>query len=187
MKFYHVNSGEKRNIGDILIFNEKVNNGMYKSLYNNEYKIDNIDANELVINMKRNNKNTLTNEELNLILNTLNNDAFVLREIALEKYRCENHPNYPSRLHCLYVTPDKENSKKWVKILKRNNKICNQILTLELVGDLYVFDGGLMYRLNQSFDNYLKNAKEYWETTNNFKEPEYLFYGKAKVIDVEDI
>lgn len=186
-KFYHVNSGDKRKIGDILVFNQSINNKMYEAIYNNEYKINNMDANELVINKKRNKINQLTDDELELILNTLNNDAFVLREIALEKYRSENYPNYPSRLHCLYVTPDKEDSKKWIKILKRNNKVCNQILTFELIGDLYVFDGGLMYRLNQSFDNYLKNAKEYWDKADNLKEPEYLFYGQAKVVDVEDI
>ena len=52
--FYHAYSGEKVNVGDVLVFNSGTHNKMYDEVYNNEYKIDEIDANELLINKKRN-------------------------------------------------------------------------------------------------------------------------------------
>ena len=45
--FYHAYSGEKVNVGDVLVFNSGTHNKMYDEVYNNEYKTDGIDANEL--------------------------------------------------------------------------------------------------------------------------------------------
>ena len=52
--FYHAYSGDKINVVDVLVFNSGTHNKMYDEVYNNEYKIDEIDANELLINKKRN-------------------------------------------------------------------------------------------------------------------------------------
>ena len=73
-----------------------------------------------------------------------------------------------------------------IEILKRNNKNCNQILTLELTGELYIFDGNLIKRQNISYQNHLNNAEEYW-SSKSIETPEYLFYGEAKVIDIDMI
>ena len=108
-----------------------------------------------------------------------------MRELALEEVRKEKYPNYPSRLNCLYVTKDKQDALEWTNILKRNHKECKQILTLELTGDLYTFDGNLMRRQNVSYEEQLKRAEEYWNSTSD--NPEYLFYGEAKVVDIEEL
>lgn len=184
--FYHANSGEKLSIGDVLIYNEDKHNKMYGEVYNSEYKINDIDANELLINKKKNKDNNLTIEEFEMVLNTINNYAFVMRELALEEVRKEKYPSYPSRLNCLYVTKTKEDAINWSNILKRNKKECKQILTLECTGDLFIGDGNLMKRQNISYQKHLENAEKYWNS--KIKEtPEYLFYGEAKVIDISDI
>ena len=53
--YYHANSGDKVSIGDILIFNSNTHNKMYDEVFNKEYKLNNMDANELLINKKKNN------------------------------------------------------------------------------------------------------------------------------------
>lgn len=184
--FYHAHSGNKVSIGDILVFNSSTNNKMYEEVYNKEYKLNQIDANELLCNKKRNKEYDLSLEELDLILNTVNNDAFVMRELALEEVRKKNYPDYPSRLKCLYVAKDKEEAVEWVNILKRNKKECKQVLTLELTGDLFIGDGSLMKRQNLSYQKHLENAHEYWSCKTNTT-PEYLFYGEAKVIDIDEV
>ena len=183
--YYHANSGDKVSIGDILIFNSNTHNKMYDEVFNKEYKLNNMDANELLINKKKNNDLNFSIEEFKLLLSTVNNDAFVMRELALEEVRKEKYPNYPSRLNCLYVTKDKQDALEWTNILKRNHKECKQILTLELTGDLYTFDGNLMRRQNVSYEEQLKRAEEYWNSTSD--NPEYLFYGEAKVVDIEEL
>ena len=181
--YYHANSGDELKIGDILVFNENTNNRMYDSLYNSEYSLNNMDANSILCT-KRNDKD-LTNEEYNVVLNTVNNDAFVMRELALEEVRKERFSNYPSRLKCLYVTKEKDDAFNWAKILKRNNKICKQIITFELTGDLFIGDGNLMKRQNLSYSKHLDNALNYWSNSTK-EENEYLFYGTAKVISIDD-
>ena len=160
-------------------------NKMYDEVFNKEYKLNNMDANELLINKKKNNDLNFSIEEFKLLLSTVNNDAFVMRELALEEVRKEKYPNYPSRLNCLYVTKEKQAALEWTNILKRNHKECKQILTLELTGDLYKFDGNLMRRQNVSYEEQLKRAEEYWNSTSD--NPEYLFYGEAKVVDIEEL
>ncbi len=184
--FYHAYSGEKVNVGDVLVFNSGTHNKMYDEVYNNEYKIDGIDANELLINKKRNNDRDFSVEEFELVLNTINNDAFVLRELALEEVRKSKYPSYPSRLSCLYITKTKEEAINWIKILKRNKKKCKHVLILELTGEIFCFDGNLMKRQNASYQKHLENAELYWNSINS-NNSEILFYGEAKVIKIENI
>lgn len=184
--FYHANSGNKLFIGDSLIFDSNTHNKMYEEVYNTEYIMDNLDANEL-INIKKKNKDfNMSFEELNLFLNTISNDAFVMRELALEEIRKTKYPEYPSRLNCLYVTKKKEEALQWSNILKRNKKQCTQILTLELTGEVFVGDGNLMKRQNISYQKHLENAEKYW-SQKTCDSNEYLFYGEAKVIAIDNI
>ena len=178
--YYHANSGKKLNVGDVISFNSSTHNKMYDEVYNSEYTLNGLDANEMLCNKKKSGDNNLTDDEFKVILNTVNNYAFITRELALEEIRKEKYPNYPSRLNCLYVTYN------WSIILKRNQKECNQILTLELNGDLFASDGNLMKRQNISYNKLLEIANEYWSGVL-CDSPEYLFYGDAKVIDIEEI
>ena len=64
--------------------------------------------------------------------------------------------------------------------------MCEQVLTLELTGELFVGDASKKKRQNLSYQEHLNNALEYWSTAT-CDMPEYLFYGEAKAIDVENI
>ena len=184
--YYHANSNKEYQKGDILIFNRATHNKMYEEVYNKKYNYNEMDANELLYNKKKNNDYVLSKEEFELLFNTVNNDAFVIRELALEEVRKNKYPDYPSRLNALYVTKDKEDAIKWGSILKRNGKICKQILTLELTGTIFIGDGNLIKRQNISYQEQIKIAEKYWNQTSN-KIEEYLFYGQAKVIDIDYI
>ena len=184
--FYHAYSGEKVNLGNILVFNSGTHNKMYDEVYNREYKINGMDANELLINKKRNQERSFSVDEFELLLNTVNSDAFVLRELALEEVRRISYPNYPSRLSCLYVTKTEEDAINWSKILKRNKKESKQILTLELTGEIFCFDGNLIKRQNISYQEHLDNAELYWNSIDS-NNSEILFLGEAKVIGLENI
>lgn len=184
--FYHANSGDELSIGDEIIFDSNTHNKMYDEVYNNEYKLNKMDANELLINKKRDKELALTEEEFNLIFRTINNDAFVMRELALEEVRKNKYIDYPSRLNCLYVTKEKEDAVEWSNILKRNKKRCKQVLTLECTGELFIGDGELMKRQNISYQKHIENAEKYWNGVN-ITTPEYLFYGTVKVIGLDNI
>lgn len=181
--YYHANSDKELKVGDILIFNANTHNRMYDEVYNMEYKLANIDANELIFNKKREGSADFSKEELILLANTINHDAFVLRELALEEVRKNKYSDYPSRLNCLYLSKTFDEAKEWVNILKRNKKECKQIITLEVTGKVYSFDGYLMKRQNISYQELLNKADIYWNSKGN----EILFLGEAKVIDIENV
>ena len=184
--FYHAYSGKKINVGDILCFNSNTYNKMYDEVYKSNYNLDGFDANEVLSSKKKNKDMYLSKEECELLLNTISNDAFVLRELALEEFRKEKYPDYPSRLRCLYVSKEKNDALEWSKILKRNKKECKQVLTLELNGELIIGDGSLIKRQNISYQKQLENAEKYWNS-KKCDIPEYLFYGRAKVVKIENI
>jgi hypothetical protein len=184
--YYHVNSYKKLNIGDVLVFDNNTHNQMYETVYNSSYKLNDMDANELLLTKKRNKNKDLSYEEFDLVLSTVNNDAYVMRELALESIRKEYYPEYPSRLNCLYLTDKLEDAINWVDILKRNKKNAVQILTLKVSGNIFEGDGSLMKRLNLSYNEHLENAKMYWSNATDNKD-EILFTGTATVIDIKDI
>ena len=129
--YYHANSGDKLKVGDILVFNYSTKNKMWDTVYNSEHLLDDMDANEIMIKHMNNKDINFSNDELVTIFKTVNNDAYVMRELALEEVRKEKYQDYPSRLRCMYVCPDVDVAREWVNILKRNNKECHQILKLE--------------------------------------------------------
>lgn len=184
--YYHASSLKSLSVGDVLKFNSNTKNGMYYSVYNSNFSLNGIDANELLVIKRKNNDMDFSVDELSLIFKTINNDAFVLRELALEKIRSSKYPNFPSRLSCLYVTKEKKDAVTWSKILMRNGKKCSRILKLELTGDIYTFDGGMLLRKNCSYQEHLENAERYWNSVA-VNEPEHLFLGSARIIEIEEI
>ena len=184
--FYHANSNIKYNVGDVIVFDENTTNKMYDQVYNTSFMLNNMDANELLINKRRNNDINFTVEELRLISNTVNNSAKVLRELALEEIRLKYCPNNPSRLRCLYVCEKESEADEWAEVLKRNNKQAKQILTLELTGTIFKGDGLSLLTVNKSYSEHLKTAKEYWNNSTG-KTSEILFMGTAKVVGVKNL
>ena len=47
--YYHVNSYKELNIGDVLVFDNNTHNQMYETVYNSSYKLNDMDANELLL------------------------------------------------------------------------------------------------------------------------------------------
>ena len=179
----HANSSNELKVGDILVFDSNTKNKMYEQVYNSKYSLNNMDANEIIINKKRERTTNFSLEELILLANTINNDAFVLRELALEEIRKQKYSNYPSRLSCLYLSKEIDEAKEWVNILKRNKKECKQVITFEVTGEVYSFDGNLMLRQNISYQELLDKADIYCNSNGS----EILFLGEAKVIKIDNI
>ena len=119
--YYHINTGQKLQIGDILEIGKRFNN-FYYEIYNIEHIEDNKDANQYLIDMKKEKNLLLNNDTLNLVFKTINDSAMITRELVFEEVRKELNPNLPSRLKCLYVCKTKNEIKDWINILNRKKK-----------------------------------------------------------------
>lgn len=181
--YYHINTGQKLQIGDILEIGKRFNN-FYYEIYNIEHIEDNKDANQYLIDMKKEKNLLLNNDTLNLVFKTINDSAMITRELVFEEVRKELNPNLPSRLKCLYVCRTKNEIKDWINIFSRTNKKDFQIVKLKLNGNIFTGDASFILRQNISLNRKKKQAKMYWNGEKKDNINEYLFIGTAVVEDI---
>ena len=130
----------------------------------------------------------LGNVDLNTIEDLLKCSSLIIkniniynRELMLEKYRKENNPKLPSRLHSIWLA-DKESLSFWKG---------------QFSGKLKLYRVSITGELFKSSDDFIPDdeltAKEMYETSSNYWNPtfkeedlckaEYLFQGKVKVLE----
>lgn len=181
--YYHINTGLKLKVGDTLKIGEKFNN-FYYDIYNIEHLEKDKDANQYLIDMKKEQNLIFDNSIANLVFRTVNDDAMITRELMFEEVRKEMNFNLPSRLKCLYVCKTKEEIKDWISIFKRTNKREFQILKLKLTGKIFTGDASFILRQNISLNKKKEQAKMYWNGERKDNINEYLFVGDAIVEEV---
>ena len=181
--YYHINTGQKLQIGDTLKIGEAFNN-FYYEIYNTEYLVRGKDANQYLINMQKEQNLILDNDIANLIFKTVNNDAMITRELMFEEVRKELNSNLPSRLKCLYVCKTKEEVQDWINIFKRTNKNNLQLLKLRLTGNIFLGDASFVLRQNISLNKKKEQARRYWNGEKGKGINEYLFVGEAIVEEI---
>ena len=181
--YYHINTGQRLQVGNTLIIGEKFNN-FYYEIYNTEHLKDEKDANEHLINMKKEQNLILNNDTANLIFQTVNDDAMITRELMFEEVRKEEYTDLPSRLKCLYVCKTKKEMNDWINIFNKTNKKDFQLLKLKLTGKIFVGDASFILRQNISLNRKKEQAKMYWSGKKKDNINEYLFVGTAVVEEV---
>jgi len=179
--YYHINTGNKLNVGDVLNIGDRYNN-FYYEIYNSEYLLEEKDANEILIDKRKNKDYSITDiDEFKLVYETINNSAMITRELIFEEVRKEVNDELPSRLKCLYVCESLEEIEEWLNIFKRTNKKDYQILELELTGKVFTGDASYILRQNISLNKKRQQAKEYWNGNKINNHNEILFEGIAIV------
>ena len=132
----------------------------------------------------------IENVDLNTITNLLKASSDIItkadmynRELMLEKYRKENNPKLPSRLHSIWLA-DKESLNFWEGQLNGRRKL--KLYRVSVTGNLF-----------KSSDSFIPDdeltAKEMYEASSTYWNPvfseedlckaEYLFQGKVKVLE----
>ena len=130
----------------------------------------------------------LGNVDLNTIEDLLKCSSLIIkniniynRELMLEKYRKENNPKLPSRLHSIWLA-DKESLSFWKG---------------QFSGKLKLYRVSITGELFKSSDDFIPDdeltAKEMYEASSTYWKPifkeedlykaEYLFQGKVKVLE----
>ena len=132
----------------------------------------------------------IENVDLNTITNLLKASSDIItkadmynRELMLEKYRKENNPKLPSRLHSIWLA-DKESLNFWKEQLNGGRNLT--LYRVSVTGNLF-----------KSSDSFIPDdeltAKEMYEASSKYWNPvfseddlckaEYLFQGKVKVLE----
>lgn len=170
--YYHITSINKLHTGDVIEFGKEYNN-FYKEMVNiKHYNSSGKDANDVLLDLF-NNKSLVFKSinDLKTVLNTVNDDAFILRELVFEHIRKCYFPECPSRFKCMYVLKDKDEVNGWLEIFKRINRKPLQIVKLELEGDVFEGNASLILRQSNSINDKIIQAKktssnEVWDEIN---------------------
>lgn len=133
---------------------------------------------------------SIENVDLKTITNLLKASSAIItkadmynRELMLEKYRKENNPKLPSRLHSIWLA-DKESLNFWKEQLNGGRNLT--LYRVSVTGNLF-----------KSSDSFIPDdeltAKEMYEASSKYWNPvfseddlckaEYLFQGKVKVLE----
>ena len=95
-----------------------------------------------------------------------------LRELAMEEVRREKYPQYPSRMACLYVSRELEESQRWGEFFAQIGRPTYAIVELKITGRVFVgnacncFDGTPDKAAN------LAMAERYWQNRPNTEDGE---------------
>lgn len=132
MYAYHVITDRPLQIGQQIIFDEEHHNGVYQRVYAKKQIVEDIYANPGQYNAE--------NLEYPVLV--------ALRELALEEVRVKKHPEYPSRMSCLYVSGTQK----------------------EAEGKCFVGDATKCFDGQTDKEENIRLAELYWENKSNDSE-----------------
>jgi len=112
--------------------------------------------------------------------------AVALRELALEKVRREEYPNYPSRMACLYTSRDFEEAKKWADYFQKAGRELFSIVKLRIDGNIFDGDACNCFSGTEIEPENIEKARRYWAMDIPNEKPiiETLVSGKIFVEEI---
>lgn len=166
--FYHVVTERPMEIGQEIIFDDNHHSGVYERIYKEK---------EAVVKIYSGKNIELTDDIKK-----------ALREFALEEVRINSHPEYPSRLSCLYVSNTLEEAEFWYDMFISQGRPTFQLVKVEVEGSYFTGDAWNCFEGTNDRLKNLELAKKYWNNEPNLKGEnpivETLVDGKIKVIEI---
>lgn len=132
----------------------------------------------------------LENVDIKTITNLLRDSSSIIkkiniynRELMLEKYRKENTPDLPSRLHSIWLT-DKESLNFWEEQLNGGGKL--KLYRVSIAGKLFKSSDSFIPDDELTAKEMYEESSKYWNpvfSEEDLCKAEYLFQGKVKVLE----
>lgn len=187
---YQVATDRGYKVGDVLNFDKKTENGQYNRVFKSSFKLREVRlADEMYSVAKRKFKKFSSKNDIYEIAHKLEAYDVLVKEIALEEVRKEKFKDYPSRLHCMYLSINKEIALKNLKemaLSREKNGKNFQAVAVKLNGIIYKAGKVHMQREGESFAYYKEKALSYWSQNNVSDDEitEVLFEGKAEIVEI---
>ncbi|MBO5394923.1 MAG: DUF2441 domain-containing protein [Clostridia bacterium] len=187
---YQVATDRNYKVGDKINFNNTTTNGQYNRVYNTKFTLNgNRASDEMYRAAKRKFRKFKHQEDVYEIAHKLEAYDVCVKELALEQVRLQRFKELPSRLHCMYLSLNKEIALQNIESMASNREKLGkhfQAVAVKLNGKIFKAGRVYMSREGESFAHYLKKAEEYWSQSNLKDEEikEILFEGEAEIIEI---
>jgi len=177
-------------IGDIIEFGKDRNYQAHR-VYATNYRMENAEHGmaEMFLEDKIKNKKKLKIEEMKSICYILWNYGFSMRELGMEICRQLYHKDKPSRLTAMFLCEKPEEAKGYLTTAQCKGKTTDpKVVGVKLNGKLLKTSNSFNMRGGKSIDEFIEQAHDYWngvgDDFEDKKSIEYLFEGKAEVIEI---
>ena len=183
---YHIVTGTKMEIGQIIHFEKNQHNTLYRFFFEREQVNSNGDDLFQILNKQDIKEGfKLTGEEAKVAIDYIDQTIRAVREVITEMVRLQEYPDYPSRLSCLYAAKSYNDVLKWKVLFDSYNRKVLQIVKLRVLGKSFEGDANLLPKEDgSSFSRKIEQARQYWSGNVTNDLPELLINGIMEVVDI---
>ena len=180
-------------VGDVLEFG-KVRNYQAERVFNTNYRMDGAENNMaemfLTEKLKKKKKSLkLKRDEAKCICDILFSYGFSMRELGYEICRQLYHKDEPSRLTSMFLCEKAEEAKCYLTTAQSKGRTSDpKVVGVKLNGKILKTSNCFNRRDGKSLDEFIEQAHDYWngvgDDFDNTKSVEYLFEGKAEIVEI---
>ena len=183
---YHIVTGKKMEIGQIIEFNKSQHNKLYHFFFEKEQVNSNGDDFIRLLYKQDIKEGLVLNEEdAKVAIQYVNQTIRAIREVIAEMVRLQEYPDYPSRLSCLYAAKSYDDALKWKELFDIYNRKVLQIIKLRVNGHSFEGDASLLPNEDGSpFSKKIEQARQYWDGNVKNELPELLVNGVMEVVEI---
>ena len=183
---YHIVTGKKMEIAQIIEFNKGQHNKLYHFFFEKEQVNSNGDDFIRLLYRHDIKEGLVLNEEdAKVSIQYVNQTIRAIREVIAEMVRLQEYPDYPSRLSCLYASKSYHDALKWKELFDTYNRSVLQIVKLRVNGHSFEGDASLLPKEDGSpFAQKIEQARQYWDGNVKNELPELLVNGVMEVVEI---
>ena len=186
---YQVATDRNYKVGDKLVFDKNTPNGQFSRVFKSSFKLDGKRPSDILYNIAGHRFKRLKKNQLYELAHILEYYDVFVKEFALEEVRSESFADYPSRLHCMYLSMRKDIALQNIEAMSRNTeKKGNQFQAVAVKLNGKIFKAGRFYmsRESESYEQYKEKAYSYWvqKDLKDEEVKEVLFEGEAEIVEI---
>ncbi|MDM5248065.1 DUF2441 domain-containing protein [Lysinibacillus sp. G4S2] len=185
---YHIVTSNKMSTGQIINFDKNQKNTLYSFFFDREQlNSKGEDFIKILYGHYTNEGLNISKENTEVAIQYVGQTIRAIREVVVEMVRLQEHPEYPSRLSCLYAAKSYEDVLKWKEIFDSYNRNVLQIVKLRVIGNYFEGDANLLPKEDGvPFSQKIEQAREYWKGNVKNELTELLINGKIEVVEIID-
>lgn len=186
---YQVATNRNYKVGDKLVFDKFTPNGQFSRVFKTPFKLDGKRPCDILYNIAGHRFKRLKKNQLYELAHILEYYDVFVKELALEEVRSESFADYPSRLHCMYLSISKDIALQNIEAMAKNREKKGsqfQAVAVKLNGKIFKAGKFYMSRESESYEQYKEKAYSYWvqKDLKDEEVKEVLFEGEAEIVEI---
>ncbi|KRE88287.1 hypothetical protein ASG89_34895 [Paenibacillus sp. Soil766] len=185
---YHIVTRKKMSLGQKINFDKNQKNTLSHFFFEKEQmNSKGEDFIQILQGHYSNDGLKMDKENADVAIRYVDQTIRAIREVIVEMVRLQEHPEYPSRLSCLYAAKNYEDALRWKELFDSYHRKVLQIVKLRVIGNIFEGDGSLLPKEDGvPFSQKIEQAREYWNGNVKNGLPELLINGKIEVVEIID-